>query len=76
MLCLVSLAGFSLLHLAPGGPAAIYALSPTMSAEDLDRITHELGLDRPIHVQYLSGPRVSSAATGAALTATGGRSSR
>jgi peptide/nickel transport system permease protein len=54
VLGLVSLAGFSLLHLAPGGPAAIYALSPTMSAEDLDRITHELGLDRPIHVQYLS----------------------
>ncbi len=54
VLCLVSLAGFSLLHLAPGGPAAIYALSPTMSSEDLDRITHEFGLDRPIHVQYLS----------------------
>src|SRR5262249_45451273 len=54
VLGLVSLAGFSLLHLAPGGPAAIYALSPTMSAEDLERITHEFGLDQPVHVQYLS----------------------
>ena len=57
VLGLVSLAGFSLLHLAPGGPAAIYAMSPTMAAEDLDRITRELGLDRPLHVQYLSWAR-------------------
>lgn len=54
VLGLVSLAGFSILHLAPGGPAAIYAMSPTMAAEDLERITRELGLDRPLHVQYLS----------------------
>jgi peptide/nickel transport system permease protein len=54
VLVLVSLAGFSILHLAPGGPAAIYAMSPTMAAEDLERITRELGLDRPLHVQYAS----------------------
>jgi peptide/nickel transport system permease protein len=54
VLWLVSLAGFTILHLAPGGPAAIYAMSPTMSAEDVARITQELGLDRPFHVQYLS----------------------
>jgi peptide/nickel transport system permease protein len=52
VLWLVSLAGFSILHLAPGGPAAIYAMSPTMSAEDVARLTRELGLDRPFHVQY------------------------
>lgn len=57
VLCLVSFAGFTILHLAPGGPAAIYAMTPTMSAEDLERITHELGLDRPLHVQYLSWAR-------------------
>ena len=54
VLGLVSVAGFTVLHVAPGGPAAIYALSPTMSSEDLERITRELGLDRPLHVQYLS----------------------
>ncbi len=54
VLVLVSLAGFSILHLAPGGPAAIYAMSPTMAAEDLERITRDLGLDRPLHVQYVS----------------------
>ena len=32
VLLLVSLGGFSVLHLAPGGPAAIYAMSPAMSA--------------------------------------------
>ena len=48
VLVLVSIVGFLVLHLAPGGPAAIYANSPTMSAEDLDRLTHELGLDRPV----------------------------
>jgi peptide/nickel transport system permease protein len=53
VLWLVSLAGFSILHLAPGGPAAIYAMSPTMSAEDVARLTRELGLDRPFHVQYI-----------------------
>jgi peptide/nickel transport system permease protein len=54
VLGLVSVAGFTVLHVAPGGPAAIYALSPTMSSEDLERITRELGLDRPLHVQYLA----------------------
>jgi peptide/nickel transport system permease protein len=45
-------AGFGILHLAPGGPAAIYAMSPSMSTEDLERLTRELGLDRPLPVQY------------------------
>jgi peptide/nickel transport system permease protein len=52
VLGLVSVAGFGVLHLAPGGPAAIYAMSPTMSTEDLERLTRELGLDRPLPVQY------------------------
>jgi peptide/nickel transport system permease protein len=52
VLFLVSLGGFSVLHLAPGGPIAIYAMSPTMSAEDMERLTRLLGLDQPLHVQY------------------------
>jgi peptide/nickel transport system permease protein len=53
VLALVSLAGFSILHLAPGGPMAIYAMSPSMSAEDLARLTRDMGLDRPVPEQYL-----------------------
>ncbi|MBI2219479.1 MAG: ABC transporter permease [Candidatus Rokubacteria bacterium] len=69
VLVLVSLGGFSVLHLAPGGPAAIYAMSPTMAAEDLERLTRELGLDQPLHVQYVKWAR-------GLLTANWGRSYR
>ena len=57
VLVLVSLAGFSILHLAPGGPMAIYAMSPAMSAEDLERLAQQLGLDRPLPEQYLGWVR-------------------
>ena len=49
----VSLAGFVLLRLAPGGPMAVYAQNPSMSEADLRRIEKSLGLDQPIHVQYV-----------------------
>lgn len=53
LLALVSVIGFAILHLAPGGPLSQFALSAQMSQEDLDRITRQLGLDRPLPVQYL-----------------------
>ena len=49
----ISLAGFVLLRLAPGGPMAVYAQNPNMSEADMRRIERILGLDRPVHVQYL-----------------------
>ncbi len=49
----VSLIGFALMHLAPGGPVAVYTLNPTVTAEDLTRLKHEFGLDQPIQVQYV-----------------------
>ncbi|TMQ24704.1 MAG: ABC transporter permease [Candidatus Rokuibacteriota bacterium] len=49
----LSFAGFVLLRLAPGGPMAVYAQNPSMSEADMRRIERILGLDRPIHVQYL-----------------------
>ncbi|HET7340406.1 MAG TPA: ABC transporter permease [Methylomirabilota bacterium] len=49
----ISFAGFVLLRLAPGGPMAVYAQNPNMSEADLRRIEHALGLDAPIHVQYV-----------------------
>jgi peptide/nickel transport system permease protein len=42
---------FLLVRLAPGDPAALL-VPPTASAEDAARLRGELGLDRPIAVQY------------------------
>jgi len=53
LLLLVSIIGFALLNLAPGGPLSQFALTPGMSREALDRIAHQMGLDRPLPVQYL-----------------------
>jgi len=53
LLLLVSVIGFTILHLAPGGPLSQFAASGTMTQADLDRIAHQLGLDRPLPVQYL-----------------------
>ena len=49
----ISFAAFVLMRLAPGGPMAIYAQNPNMSEADMRRIEKILGLDQPIHVQYL-----------------------
>ena len=48
----VSVIGFALMHLAPGGPLAIYTLNPTVTAQDIARVKHEFGLDQPVYVQY------------------------
>ena len=53
MLVGVSFAAFVLLRLAPGGPMAVYAQNPNMSEADMRRIEHILGLDQPVHLQYL-----------------------
>jgi peptide/nickel transport system permease protein len=52
LLFLVSLIGFSLLLLAPGSPLAQFAFSPGMSQEQMEVIARQMGLDRPIVVQY------------------------
>lgn len=52
LLWLVSMIGFAVLHLAPGGPLAQFALVPGMSQEDIARIAHQMGLDRPLPIQY------------------------
>lgn len=49
----VSIIGFCIMHLAPGGPLSVYTLNPTITAADLDRLRVSLGLDRPLHIQYL-----------------------
>ncbi len=52
LLLLVTTIAFALMHLAPGGPESVYALSPSMRAEDLARIRASYGLDQPLHVQF------------------------
>jgi peptide/nickel transport system permease protein len=52
LLVLVSMIGFGLLHLTPGGPLSQFALTPGMSAATLARLSHQMGLDRPLPIQY------------------------
>lgn len=53
LLFLVSIIGFVVLHLAPGGPMSQYALSPGMTQEAINQIREEMGLNRPLPIQYL-----------------------
>ncbi|MCX5754010.1 MAG: ABC transporter permease [Candidatus Krumholzibacteria bacterium] len=50
---LISIVTFALLHLAPGGPAGVLSGNARMSESDLARIRGNLGLDKPLPVQYL-----------------------
>jgi peptide/nickel transport system permease protein len=49
----VSIIAFAMMHLAPGGPLAVYTLVPGIGAQDLERIRVIFGLDKPLHIQYL-----------------------
>lgn len=44
---------FSLVHLVPGDPAQVM-LGDAAAPEDVARLRHTLGLDRPLYAQYLS----------------------
>ncbi len=51
----VSLLVFSMLQLVPGDPVrAILGESTAANPEQVERIRQELGLDKPLHVQYLT----------------------
>ncbi len=50
----VSIIGFGIMHLAPGGPLAVYTLNPSITAADIERLRVALGLDQPVYVQYLA----------------------
>ena len=49
----VSVVLFTIIHLAPGGPMAIYATDPNVDQAELDRIEERLGLNDPLPVQYV-----------------------
>jgi len=50
VLVLLSAITFAIIQIAPGGPSIM--VSPDISAQDAERIRRNLGLDRPLHVQY------------------------
>lgn len=52
LLVIVSVIGFTVLNLIPGGPLAQYALDPGMTEADKARLAEQLGLNRPLLVQY------------------------
>src|SRR5918912_4000527 len=53
ILLLVSIMVFSLIHLIPGDPATVI-LGQEATPEAKAALRHELGLDRPLIMQYLS----------------------
>lgn len=52
LLALVSVVGFAVLRLAPGGPLSQFTQIPGVTEEQLAHIAHEMGLDRPLPLQY------------------------
>jgi peptide/nickel transport system permease protein len=54
-LLFVSIISFSMVYLAPGDPAEVLLMSPdgSPSPEAIDAFRVRMGLDQPIHVQYL-----------------------
>lgn len=54
LLLIVSVVGFTLLHLVPGGPLDVYLGSPNVRPEDIARLRSVYGLDQSLPVQYLS----------------------
>lgn len=53
ILLLVSIIAFSLIHLVPGDPAQVI-LGPEAPPETVATLRHQLGLDKPLPVQYLT----------------------
>lgn len=52
LLVIVSIIGFAILHMAPGGPLSQFAADGNMTQADLDRLADQLGLNRSLPVQY------------------------
>lgn len=51
---LVSIGTFAMLHLIPGDPVSLMIGEARISQEQIDLIRAKWGLDRPLHIQYLT----------------------
>lgn len=49
----LSVITFALARLVPSNPAAVY-IGPEARPDDIARVAHQLGLDRPLPIQYLT----------------------
>lgn len=49
----ISVLTFAMLHLVPGDPVQIFAGDKPLTAQRAAQIRHQLGLDRPLWVQYV-----------------------
>jgi len=56
LLFIISIFSFAITEFAPGDPVMMYISREKrrLTAEELDVIRHELGLDRPVHIRYLT----------------------
>lgn len=52
ILLLSTVISFAIMQLAPGGPLDQYKSSPYITAQELQRLAHDLGLDQPAYIQY------------------------
>jgi peptide/nickel transport system permease protein len=52
LLILVTIVSFGIMQLAPGGPLSAMQRNPHVTAAQLARVEHDLGLDQPSYVQY------------------------
>lgn len=50
----VAILTFSMIYLTPGDPVILMLGDRGATAADIERIRHELGLDRPAHIQFLN----------------------
>lgn len=55
-LAVVAVVGFMLVHLTPGDPA-VFAAGPEASPAVVEQIRERMGLNRPLHVQFLAWVR-------------------
>jgi len=53
LLFLVSVIVFALLQTVPGGPMGMYGKNPNLTQEALANLEAKLGLDQPLHIQYM-----------------------
>ena len=53
LLLAISIILYGILYNMPGGPLAPYLQNPHITAADIARLKHNLGMDQPVPIQYL-----------------------
>jgi peptide/nickel transport system permease protein len=53
LLLAISVILYGILYNMPGGPLAPYLQNPHITAADIERLKHNLGMDQPVPIQYL-----------------------